>query len=50
MKLEGYEGVKAQLLQNDAAAMIVVTQSAHMVVVFLLCHAAFRGIPACLNS
>lgn len=40
MKLEGYEGVKAQLLQNGPA-MIVMTWSAHMVVVFLLCHDAF---------
>lgn len=41
MKLEAYEGVKAQLLQNGPAAMIVMTRSAHMVVVFLLCHDAF---------
>lgn len=40
MKLEGCEGVKAQLLENDPAAMIVMSQSAHMVVVFLLCHVA----------
>lgn len=46
VKLGGYESVKAQLLQKGPAAMMVMTQSAHMVVVFLLCHHVF---PGCLD-
>lgn len=49
VRLEGYEGVKAQLLPNGAAAMSVMTQSAHMVVVLLVCRHAFRGNPAGLS-
>lgn len=40
-----YKGTKAQTFQNHSAAMIVMTQSTHMVVVFLLCHVGYGGLP-----
>lgn len=39
---------KAQTSQNHSAAMMVMTQCTHMVVVFLLCHVAYAGLPTCL--
>lgn len=46
VKSEGYEVVKAQLLQNGPAVM---AHSAHRVAVFLLCHDGFWRISACRN-
>lgn len=43
-----YKGTKAQTLFNPAAAMAVMTQCAHMVGVFHLCHAACGGISLCM--
>lgn len=43
-----YKGTKAQTFQNHSDAMTVMTQSTHMVVVFLLCHVAYRlNVSAC---
>lgn len=38
------KGIKDQTFQNPSAAMTVMTQSTHMVVVFLLCHIAYGGL------
>lgn len=38
------KGTKAQTFLNNLAAMTVMTQNAHMVVVFLLCHIAYGGL------
>lgn len=48
-EIECYKGTKAQMLQNRSAAMTVMTQCAHLVVVFLLCCVAYHGIPTCLH-
>lgn len=42
-----YKGTKAQTFQNHSAAMTAMSQCTHMVVVFLLSHVAYGGIPTC---
>lgn len=37
-----YKDTKAQTFQNHSDTMTVMTHSTHMVVVFLLCHVAYR--------